>query len=262
MSAEAVSTFRGLAAWLLTADPDSPAWKLESRCSGWTNEDVLIHLACTLRELVEPETLPAPVPGAIERTNDVQVEAFRGGGSRFHLAEYRRLLPDALDVLESLQSDDVADETFSLDDAGVYPVHLSAEALAFDHYCHLAHDVTLGAALPPIPVELVEPALAASTRWLVAGIPQMSGARLADALVAPVGLHITGPGGGVWLLSASDAHLAECTPVKVLPATAIETDAAAFMLWGTLRAERATCEVTLLGDAELADAVAAAIHVY
>ncbi len=262
MSAEAVRTFRGLAEWLLTADPDSPAWRLESRCPGWTNEDVLIHLACTLRELVEPETLPTPVPGAIERTNDVQVDAFRGGDSRFHLAEYRRLLPAALDVLESLQSEDLADETFSLDDAGVYPVHLSAEALAFDHYCHLAHDVTLGTALPPIPAELVEPALAASTRWLVAGIPQMSGARLAEALVTPVGLRITGPGGGAWQLSASGAHVADCAPADVLPPTVIETDAADFMLWGTLRAERATCAVILLGDAELADAVAGTIHVY
>ena len=262
MSTEAVSTFRGLAEWLVTADPDSPAWRLESRCSGWTNEDVLIHLACTLRELVEPEALPAPVPGAIERTNDVQVEAFREGDSRFHVTEYRRLLPAALDLLESLQSEDLIDETFSLDDAGVYPVHLSAEALAFDHYCHLVHDVTLGAALPPIPVKLVEPALVASTRWLVAGIPQMSGARLADTLVTPVGLRITGPGGGVWQLSASDAQLADCTPAEVLCPTAIETDAADFMLWGTLRAERATCAVALLGDAELAYAVAAAIHVY
>lgn len=264
MSDAGVEAFRGLADWVISIDGSSDAWQQPSRCPGWTNQDILIHLACTLRELVEPETLPPPVGGAIERTNDVQVEAFRGHSSEHDLGEYRRLLPDALTVLDSLQSEDQSDETFSLEDAGVYLVHLSADALAFDHFCHLANDMTFGSALPPIPADLVDPAIAASTGWLVAGIPQMSGRALAESLLTPVGLRITGPGGGSWLLSAAGAGggLAECEPTSSLPETVIVTHATDFMLWGTLRRPRQDTEVVLSGDMALAAAVADAIHVY
>lgn len=264
MSAEAVTTFRGLADWVQSAHPDSPSWAFDSNCPGWTNVDILIHLACTIRELVEPESLPSPDTSSIERTNDLQVDAFRFGTVREHLAEYTRLVPEALTVLAGLQGDDVHDQSFDLFDAGVYPVHLCAEALVFDHYCHLVHDVTLTGALPPVPPHLVEPAVAASMRWLVSGIPQMSGRRLAAALEAPVGLRINGPGGGAWLLSppTSEEGFVECTPVERLPETWIDTQASAFILWGTRRCSREACSVALRGDRLLAQRVAAAIHVY
>lgn len=264
MSEEAVTTFRGLADWLLTVDPEAPAWQLESKCSGWTNQDILIHLTCTIRELVEPASLPPPDTTSIERTNDRQVACFRGGSVADDLAEYARLLPDAVAVLVDLQSDAKADETFDLFDAGVYPVHLGADALVFDHYCHLAHDATLGSVLPPIRSELAEQAIASAIQWLVAGIPQMSGAGLLTALTEPVGLRITGPGGGSWRLSASDerAVIAECVASPALPSTVIETSASDFMLWGTLRRDRAECRLALRGHTDVADAVAASIHVY
>lgn len=264
MSAEAVTTFRELADWVQSANPDSPSWGLDSNCPGWTNGDILIHLACTIRELVEPESLPPPDTTSIERTNDRQVDAFRVGTVREHLAEYTRLLPGALTVLADLQADTLRDETFDLFDAGVYPVHLCADALVFDHYCHLVHDTTLAGALPPVPPSLVEPAVAASMRWLVAGIPQMSGAPLAAALIGPVGLRISGPGGGAWLLSppTSEAGPVECTPVEYLPETTIDTDASDFILWGTKRRSCESCAVALGGDRLLAERVAAAIHVY
>lgn len=264
MSAEAVTTFRGLADWVQSADPDSPSWGFGSNCPGWTNGDILIHLVCTIRELVEPEALPSPDTTSIERTNDLQVQAFRAGTVREHLAEYTRLLPGALTVLADLQADTLRDETFDLFDAGIYPVHLNAEALAFDHYCHLAHDMTLDAALPAISPALVDPALAASTRWLVAGIAQMSGARLATALTQPVGLRIEGPGGGTWLLSAPSGStaLAECQPTHSLPATTIETSSSDFMLWGTHRRHLFECAIFYGGDEGLARSVAAAVHVY
>ena len=180
------------------------------------------------------------------------------------LAEYVRLLPDALAALAHLQSDAIRDQTFDLFDAGVYPVHLAPDALVFDHYCHLAHDVTIGEALPPCPPVVAADALAYSTGWLVAGIPQMSGAPLASALAGPVGLRISGPGGGAWLLSPPDSEAGpvECMPVEHLPETTIDTEASDFILWGTKRRSLESCSVALAGDQLLAEKVGAAIHVY
>ena len=31
--------------------------------------DVVVHLTCTLREIVDPAGLPGPIPGTVERTN-------------------------------------------------------------------------------------------------------------------------------------------------------------------------------------------------
>lgn len=264
MSTEAVTTFHALAEWLLHADPDSPEWQLESRCRGWTNDDILIHLTCTMRELVKPDLLPPPDTTSIERTNDLQVAAFQDGTVVEHLTEYARLLPDALTVLADLQTEAMRDETFDLFDAGVYPVHLCADALVFDHYCHLVHDMTLGRALPPIPPKLIEPALAVSTGWLVAGIPEMSGAPLNAALTSPVGLHITGTGGGMWTLTAGPQgqDIAECRPSSGLPATSIQTSAPDFMLWGTHRSPLRELRVTFAGDQVLAESAAQVIHVY
>ena len=38
----------------------------------------------------------------------------------------------------------------------------------------------------------------AALEWLMAGLPQISLARLTQALAAPVALELTGPGGGIW----------------------------------------------------------------
>jgi len=264
MSAGAVSTFNRLADWLLTADPDSPAWELESRCSGWTNADILIHLACTLRELVEPDSLPAPDTTSIERTNDRQVAAFLTRTAREHIAEYRRLLSAAQVVLADLQSDAMRDQTFDLFDAGVYPAHLGADALVFDHYCHLVHDATLGDALSPLASGLAAEALGVSTGWLIAGIPQMSGPALADALQQSVTLELSGPGGGAWLLDRTDDGKVDVEPITDggPPAGgAIRSTTEAFMLWGTHRVDWRHTEVRAADD-PITAAVLDAIHVY
>jgi len=61
----------------LAARLTTDQWRTPSACPGWTVHDVFIHMTCTLREVVEPDTLPPSVPGNIERSNDAAVAALR-----------------------------------------------------------------------------------------------------------------------------------------------------------------------------------------
>ena len=76
----------------------------------------------------------------------------------------------------------MADTVVPLSDLGEHPLHLLGNAIAFDHYCHLRHDigaaVERAAALPHDP-EVLAPTI----EWMLAGLPQMC----ADALAAAPG---------------------------------------------------------------------------
>ena len=54
------------------------------------------------------------------------------------LADYRTLGEQALAGLEGLQG---VEETMDLGDLGTHPMHLIANAFAFDHYTHIRVDV-------------------------------------------------------------------------------------------------------------------------
>ncbi|MFJ9567843.1 maleylpyruvate isomerase N-terminal domain-containing protein [Streptomyces fuscichromogenes] len=240
-------------------------WAQPSGCPGWSNHDVLIHLVCTLRAVVEPQTLPAPVAGSIERSNDVAVAVNRGSGPGRTMTDYRRLLEPALETLTRMQGEPAAGEVVDFDDAGVYPAHLIADSLVFDQYCHLRHDLR-----PPrgtlefLEVEADETVMGASLTWLIAGLPQMSPPRLATAVTAPVQLNLSGQGGGTWTLTP--APEGESVTVRRGPAPDAEARVAstadAFHLWGTGRAHWRDAGVSIGGDTGLATAVIDAIHVF
>ncbi|MFE7420002.1 maleylpyruvate isomerase N-terminal domain-containing protein [Rhodococcus sp. NPDC057529] len=239
-------------------------WTLPSACPGWNNHDVLIHFACTLREVVEPDSLPEPVPGSIERTNDVAVAQFRGESISQTLDTYQRLIGPALEALTALQNEPDGSEVVDFDDAGSYPAHLIVDSLVFDHYCHLRHDLASPRGrLTALDIEVTDLVMRSSLTWLIAGLPQMSPRRLSATLTAPVALKLTGPGGGIWTLaSGRDAGGVTIAEGSVDPAATITSTADSFHLWGTHRGSRHDLDVSLGGNAALASAVLDAIHVF
>ena len=262
VTAAAVPVLTRLSEHLLAArDRTSTDWSLPSACRGWSNGDVLIHLACTLRELSAPETLPAPVQDDIEATNEVQVAAFRGATIESAFADYAAQLPPAL---AQLQAPELSAETLSLENAGVYPVHLAAESLVFDHFCHLRHDLTMGPdALAPLSDDLCAEALHWAVRWLIAGLPQMSPPALADVITGPVALKLTGPGGGAWTIYPAPGgarRVAVATGVDA--STIVGCSGDDFMRWGTKRQPWRKAGVRVRGDEALAEAVLDHIHVF
>lgn len=234
-------------------------WARPSACPGWTVHDIFIHLTCTLREIAAPDTLPTPVPGSIERSNDAAVAAFRRQTPEETLQDYRALAPDALDGLVAMQDEPVASEIVDFDDAGCYPTHLVADSLVFDHFCHLRHD--LGGSGPlKVEIDPTEEVMRSSLEWLMAGLPQMSPARLAQALDAPVALELTGPGGGTWTLRRTESGVQIFREGADAAARLIST-ADQFLRWGTHRQPWQEV-LTISGEPALAGAVASAIHVF
>ena len=240
----------------LTADQ----WRAPSACPGWSVHDVYIHMTCTLREVVDPNTLPPPVPGSIERSNDAAVAAFRHQTPDETMADYRAFVTPAHAALEQMQHDPAARETVDFDDAGTYEMHLLADSIAFDHYCHLRHDLTGRGPLQAI-IGATEEVGRANLNWLMAGLPQMSPAQLAVALRSPVELEFNGPGGGVWTLSPS-ADGPRVTPGESGASSRIVSTVDAFLLWGTHRIDWRVAEVSVTGDLAVAREVLSAIHVF
>lgn len=244
---------------------DGSGWAQPSACPGWSNHDLLVHLVCTLREIADPASLPAPFPGSIERSNDVAVAAFRSEQPGHTLENYARLLRPALDALAEMQNEPAASAVVDFDDAGLYPAHLIADSLAFDHYCHLRHDLAAPrGTVEALEVTADETVMSASLTWLLAGLPQMSPSRLAASLTRPVVLSLSGPGGGSWSLvpAAAGKRISVEQGASSASEAQITASADSFHLWGTRRQPWREADLDIRGDERLATDVLDALHVF
>jgi len=210
-------------------------WSRPSRCPGWSVQDLVAHTGSNFQVLAEPpdpSTPPPPVKTA-EELQDLLVQQ-RRGWSRVQVAdELRRSREPAMAALAAVQDEPLASTPLTLTDLGTYPMHTLADAFAFDLWCHLTVDLLA----PTGPVERPRPEptdeiLRPGIGWMLTGLPQMCPS-VSRVLDRPLGLRLTGPGGGEWTLIPG-------TPLTVEPglqdAAAVVTSAATdFVLWGTTR---------------------------
>ena len=235
------TAFSGLADTFTAED-----WNAPSACEGWAVRDVLGHMTQLFRQVVDPASLPpADASGLTERTQDRWVEALQDLPVEDVLAEYRTLGDQALTGLEGLQG---VDETMDLGDLGTHPMHLIANAFAFDHYTHIRVDVLA----PGGPVErpappVLEAHLAASADWILACIPQMTPA----AVTEPVDLVLTGPGGRTARLGPDGDAVATVT--SSIPD---------LVLWATGRAAWQDLDVKVTGDESVGTRFLDTVHVF
>jgi hypothetical protein len=173
------------------------------------------------------------------------------------LDEYREWSEKGIAALAGMQNPPMADTVIPLGDLGSHPLHLLANALAFDHYCHLRNDVLA----PNGPIE--RPRLpsddlrvGATIEWMLAGLPQMCAADLAGKLTRPVNLVLTGPGGGEYALLEGGVS-AGLDPAA---AATVTSPAADFVVWGTRRRPWAGY-VKIEGDERAAAAVLDVINI-
>jgi hypothetical protein len=145
-----------------------------------------------------------------------------------------------------------------MSELGTYPMHALADAFAFDMWCHFYIDLLS----PTGPVqrtyqepedELLQPAIG----WMLTGLPQMCPA-VSTVLDRPLGLELTGPGGGRWTLQPGDvmAVVEGSTDASVV----VTSSAVDFVLWGTTRVPWRDC-VSLAGDAAYAEQVLDQINI-
>ncbi len=240
-------------------------WELPSDCDGWRVQDVIVHMADVCRAVVDPGELPPGVPGKTEATMDARVDARREWSSEKVLAEYEDLSGRALEALAGLQNPAVGENVIPLDDLGSYPMHLIANAFAFDHFCHLRNDLLKpnGPLDRPVPPS-DELRIGATLEWLMAGLPQMSGEAMKTVVTKPIGLEITGPGGGEWTIrpAEGDGLVVVSEGIGEDAAAVVTSPGAEFVVWATQRRPWRERKIIRELDADYAADVLDAINLF
>lgn len=237
-------------------------WAAESGCPGWSVKDLINHLAATFTVVIDPTNALDGVTAevSLEAINDVMVNAGADMSPAEVLASYEGQIDDAVAAVSAVQGPELATVTATLGDVGTYPVHWFANALCFDHLCHLNADVL--APRGPVhrpPVAMDSARLGPSMDWLIAVLPQWSGADLAKAVTEPVDVVLTGAGGRSFQLRPSGTDQVEVALDAGGAETSITSSAADAMTWLTGRTDKGEA-CTIQGDSELGVAVLAAMR--
>src|SRR5262245_34103923 len=79
---------------------DADEWQRPSDCSGWRVQDVVAHMACVFRQIVEPSSLPPATSDDVEANAEPPVDQRRGWPPEEVLAEYEEWSTKGIDALE------------------------------------------------------------------------------------------------------------------------------------------------------------------
>lgn len=232
-------------------------WMADSDCAGWKVKDVFAHLSSVFRQVADPASAVEGTTEDTEANQELYVAQRKDWSPEQVLDEYREWSEKGIAALAGFQEPPMAETVIPLGDLGSHPLHLLANALAFDHYCHLRNDVLA----PNGPIE--RPSLpsddlrvGATVEWMLAGLPQKCAANLARKLDRPVNLLLTGPGGGEYTLSAAGVS----PGLDAGAAATVSSSAEDFVVWGTQRRPW-TGYVKIDGDEGAAAAVLDAVNI-
>jgi uncharacterized protein (TIGR03083 family) len=231
---------------------DEADWDRPSACAGWSVKDLLAHVTSNQKEFVDPTPPPSePMPAmTAEQAMEALVAPRKDWSSAALLAEYEQYTEPWFGVLAAMQEEPLASTESPLADLGTYPMHMVANAFAFDHYCHLRIDLL--APTGPISADIGEPSDAEvrpGIEWMLAGIPQMQPQELPPVVTRPLGLRLTGPGGGEWTVhpSSEGTMLTVAEGISDQAAATVTSSAHDFVRWGTQRCDWRECS-TVEGD--------------
>lgn len=261
MTSAAVEAFRSDARYLAGILPTFTAreWLQPSACPGWTVKDLVTHLTAVIQEIVDRESLPPAVPGhGTEERQEQAVAALRHLSVDELVSRYGEMTRRGVDLLGQMSN--IAD-VVPLGGLGNYPLHLLANAYAFDHYVHVRADLLA----PGGPIERSAPpdgtaGLQAVLEWIVAGFPQMNAEAL-SGIDAPLGLHLTGDIRCNAFVMPAEGGGVVVRYEQVDVEGTITTDAKAFVLWSTRRMPWRAA-VTIEGRVDLAERFCDALHVF
>ena len=113
-------------------------WELQSLCEGWRVQEVFAHMSSNMKEAINPTPPPETPqePMKAEEAMEALVAPRRDWTAQELLDEYAKYLNDWIGWLGALQEEPTASMEVPLADLGTYPMHMMANAFAFDHYCH------------------------------------------------------------------------------------------------------------------------------
>jgi uncharacterized protein (TIGR03083 family) len=235
----------------LTADE----WAAPSRCAGWSVKDLVAHTGSNFKIMVDPPAHDpsAPVPTTAEQAQNLLVDARRDWSSAQVADEFLSNADGALGVLEAMQGSELAATPMTLTDLGTYRTHQLSDAFAFDMWCHLYVDL-LG---PDGPVTRDTPdpeddLVRTAVDWMWTGLPQMC-TPVSGVLDRPLGVQLTGAGGGEWTLRPGSQLLTVESGISDAD-TVVRSTATDFVLWGTTRSPW-RAHVSIEGDRAYAEKI-------
>jgi uncharacterized protein (TIGR03083 family) len=236
-------------------------WDLPTDCAGWRVHDLVAHMAATFKTLAGGTVARAEAtPDDAERNADAAVAERRGWSHVEVAAEYAEWSVSGLGALRAMNDEAMAAVVIPLGNLGSHPMHLLANAIVFDHYCHLRHDLIQPEgpltrnALPQDDLRLH-----AIEDWMLGGLPQMCAEELA-VVDRPLNLVFTGPGAASFVLRPGSPYIS-IEPGTEPGATTVTSGAHEFVSWGTKRRNWRSMGVTVDGNEAYAATVLDAINV-
>jgi len=223
-------------------------WQAPSQASGWRVQDVIAHIAGESHMLFQPLAIRAMRSRDIERFNDECVAARHDRAPADVLAEYEKWTRRLASAMTVLGRPPLGAIPLRIGELGWYPGRMLMSAYTFDVHTHLRYDIApaLGRSVP----DADGASVAVINEWLLALLAKTGPGRRAE-FDRPIGLTLTGAGGGSWLLQrgrrgrveivarAADAGTPQVTsPARDLPA------------WSTTRTSWRDHDLTLAGDAD------------
>jgi uncharacterized protein (TIGR03083 family) len=230
-------------------------WASDSACDGWRVQDLVQHMAAVFQQIADASSIDTGDSGRAEASNEVPVQARREWTIDRVIGAYEEWAPKGVAALGALQEAPMADMEVPIADLGTHPLRLLANAIAFDHYCHLRHDLPHIERAALLPQD--EATLGVVLEWMLAGLPQMCAEALAAAPRQTVNLVFDGPGGGSYVLAPGEGEWTVTTG-SVAEAPTVHTTVHDFVSWGTKRSDwrsTATGDVSADGVAEVLDAI-------
>jgi uncharacterized protein (TIGR03083 family) len=236
-------------------------WDLPTDCAGWRVHDLVAHMAATFKTLAGGVVAQATdTPDDAERNADAAVDERREWSHAEVAAEYAEWSVSGLGALRGMNDEAMAPIVIPLGNLGSHPMHLLANAIVFDHYCHLRHDLLRPEGpLDREPLPRDDLRLHAIEDWMLGGLPQMCAEELA-VVDQPLNLVFTGPGAATFVIRPGSPYVS-IEPGSEPGATTVTSGAHEFVSWGTKRRNWRSSGVTIEGDAAYAARVLDAINV-
>jgi uncharacterized protein (TIGR03083 family) len=223
-------------------------WFASSAAAGWRIADVVAHIGATARSFYTPTGLGSMRAPSLEKLNEAPVERRRDWPRARVIAEYERTSRRAANLLSAVSRTPAARVRVPLAELGRFPLGLMiGGALVFDHHTHLRHDIApaLGRKAPATDADRMRAVLT----WMTAVLSNQVANQPVHGLAGGVDLILTGPGGGTWRISEHGAIPASDGGA----AATVVASAASFPDWGTQRSSWRDHDLSVAGDADLAE---------
>ena len=100
-------------------------------------------MAAVFQQIADASSIDVGDSGRAETANEVPVQARRDWSVDQVVAAYDEWAPKGIAALAALQEPPMSDMVVPIADLGTHPLRLLGNAIVFDHYCHLRHDLVV-----------------------------------------------------------------------------------------------------------------------